>query len=125
MADLLNTIKQASMAAMAASNPAAVIFGEITKKEPLEVTVNPRLILPAALLVVSESLTHYELELEHAHQYTDSSESGTTTRNTQPELSDPIVIRRGLERGDRVLLLRVQGGQQYVILDRVVNGVDT
>jgi hypothetical protein len=126
MADLLSTIKQASMAAMTASNPAAVMFGKITKIEPLEVNVDQRFILPTALLIVPESLIHYEIVMQHTHQYTDSTDSGSTTRTTQPALPDePIVIRRGLEIGDSVLLLRVQGGQKYVILDRVVSDDDT
>jgi len=126
MADLLNTIKKAAEDAIRAGNPAAIMFGIVTKKEPLEVRVDQRLILPAALLLVPESLTHFEIKLQHTHQYTDSSESGTTTRATQPALpAEPIVIRRGLEVGDSVLLLRVQGGQQFVILDRVVSGNDT
>lgn len=29
-------------------------------------------------------------------------------------------IRTGLKKGDKVVLLRVQGGQQFVVLDRVV-----
>ena len=31
-----------------------------------------------------------------------------------------IFNQRVLQRGDKVILLRVQGGQQYVILDKVV-----
>jgi hypothetical protein len=30
-----------------------------------------------------------------------------------------VVIRPGLEAGDKVILLRVQGGQQFLILDKV------
>jgi len=126
MTDLLSTIKRAASDAIKAGNPAAIMFGIVSKKEPLEVRVDQRLILPAALLLVPESLTHFEIELQHTHQYTDSSDSGTTTRTTQPALpAVPIVIRRGLEVGDSVLLLRVQGGQQFVILDRVVTGDDS
>jgi hypothetical protein len=29
------------------------------------------------------------------------------------------MIRPGLETGDKVILLRVQGGQQFLILDKV------
>ncbi len=125
MAGLLNTIKQASTAAMAASNPAAVLFGVVTAEAPLEIRVDQRFTLPAEFLIVPESLTHYEVPLRHAHRYTDDSASGSSTKTTEPALpEEPLVIRRRLEAGDKVLLLRVQGGQQYVLLDRVVNADD-
>lgn len=122
MADLLSTVKKAAMDAMAAGNPAAVMFGEVTNTDPLEVNVDQRFTLPADFLLVPESLIHYEIDLHHSHEYTDDSGSGTSTKQTKPALPEkPIVIRRGLEAGDKLLLLRVQGGQQYVILDRVVS----
>lgn len=122
MADLLNTIKQASMAAMSASNPAAVMFGEVSNTNPLEVVVDQRFTLPADFLLVPESLIHFEIALNHSHEYTDDSGSGSGTKQTGNALpAEPIVIRRGLESGDKLILLRVQGGQQYVILDRVVS----
>ncbi|MDR9857819.1 DUF2577 domain-containing protein [Paenibacillus sp. VCA1] len=122
MADLLSTVKKAAMDAMAAGNPAAVMFGEVINTDPLEVNVDQRFTLPADFLLVPESLIHYEIDLHHSHEYTDDSGSGTSTKQTKPALPEkPIVIRRGLEAGDKLLLLRVQGGQQYVILDRVVS----
>lgn len=122
MADLLSTVKKAAMDAMAAGNPAAVMFGEVTNTDPLEVNVDQRFTLPADFLIIPESLTHFEIVLRHYHDYTDDSGSGTSTKQTKPALPEkPIVIRRGLEAGDKLLLLRVQGGQQYVILDRVVS----
>ncbi|RJX40054.1 DUF2577 domain-containing protein [Paenibacillus pinisoli] len=102
MADLLTMIKQAAKGAVDASNPTAVLFAEVTNINPLKVNVDQRFTLPADFLVVPESLTRLEIRL-----------------------GEPIVIRRGLELGDKVLLLRVQGGQQYIILDRMVSGNDT
>ncbi len=125
MAGLLSTIKQASTAAMAASNPAAVLFGSVTGEAPLQIQVDQRFTLPAEFLIVPETLMHYEVQLRHTHRYVDDSTSGSSTKTTESALpEEPLVIRRGLEIGDKVLLLRVQGGQQYVILDRVVSAND-
>lgn len=65
-------------------------------------------------MIVPESLTRYEIELRHSHTFHD----GTTGDS----LTEPIVIRKGLEVGNKVILLRVQGGQKFVILDKVVGG---
>lgn len=82
---LVNLIKQASMGAFENSNPVAIMFGTITRTNPLEVNVEQRFTLTRDFLIFTE-----------------------------------IFNQRVLQRGDKVILLRVQGGQQYVVLDRVV-----
>jgi len=98
-----------------------ILFAKITQINPLEVYVEQRFTLPADFLIVPESLMKLELKLEHTHKYNDSSGTGSTTRSTEKaDYAEPVVIRRGLEIGDNVLLLRLSGGQQYLILDRMV-----
>lgn len=122
MADLLGTLKKAATDAVNASNPVAVMFGEVTGTNPLEVLVDQRFTLPADFLLVPESLKYFEINLHHSHEYTADSGSGTSMKRTKPALPEkPIVIRRDLELGEKLLLLRVQGGQQFVVLDRVVS----
>lgn len=95
---LASLIKQASMGAYNASNPVAVMFGTVTKANPLEVNVEQRFTLTRDSLVLTERLTEYRTTVD----------------------GNEIIIRRGLQAGDKVLLLRIQGGQQYVVWDRVV-----
>jgi len=85
---------------LAASKPVHLIVGRVTASapDPLEISIDQKLILSADFLIVPESLMHLELHLQ----------------------GDPVVVRQGLTVGDRVLLLRVQGGQRYVVFDRVV-----
>lgn len=95
---LVNLIKQASMGAFESSKPVAVMFGTVNKANPLEVNVEQRFTLTRDFLVLTERLTEYK----------------TTIAGQE------IVIRKGLQAGDKVILLRVQGGQQYIVWDRVV-----
>ena len=111
---MLSAIKQAALDALQASNPVAVLFGNVTKTNPLEVNVDQRFTIDADFLIVPESLTRLELDLRHRHSTADG--------ETENALTEPVVIRPGLQAGDRVVLLRIQGGQKYVILDKVVSG---
>lgn len=95
---LVDLIKQASLGAVEAANPVAVLFGTVTKTNPLEVNVDQRFTLTNEFLIVPEQLTEYRVTINGQN----------------------IIIRRGLQTGDKVLLLRMQGGHRYVILDRVV-----
>lgn len=109
---MLNAIRQAALTAVEAAAPVAVMFGTVVRDNPLEVNVDQRFTLDADFLIVPESLTRLEINLRHAH----TAPSGTT----EDALTEPVVIRPGLQAGDRVALLRVQGGQKYLILDKVV-----
>ncbi|MGO4181381.1 DUF2577 domain-containing protein [Paenibacillus sp. TAF43_2] len=95
---LLESIKKAGAAAYAAGNPLAVMVGKVIQINPLEVNVDQRFTLSEDFLIIPESLVKYE---------------------TQLQTSEKLVIRTGLEAGDAVLMLRVQGGQQFVVLDKV------
>ncbi|BBH19864.1 hypothetical protein Back11_12090 [Paenibacillus baekrokdamisoli] len=95
---LVELMKKISVGAVDASSPVAVYFGIISAIHPLEVAVNQRFILPEDFLVVPENLSEFKLNI-----------GGQET-----------VIRRGLEVGDKIVMLRIKGGEQYVILDRVV-----
>jgi hypothetical protein len=96
MADLLSLVKQAAVEAVKASNPVALLTGTVTNENPLEVRVDQRFTLPADFLIVPHSLRRQELSIGGAS----------------------YVISEGVQGGDNVLLLRVQGGQKYILLDR-------
>ncbi|MBU5486463.1 DUF2577 domain-containing protein [Clostridium sp. MSJ-11] len=108
---MIDVIKKAGVDAVGASNPVNIIFGEVLDDKNFKIKIDQKLILPKEFFIIPESLTRYEIDLGHSHSYSNGS--------TSKELNK-IVIREGLKQRDRVLLLRVQGGQQYVVLDKVV-----
>ena len=113
-------IKQAGIDAQNATNPTAILFGSVTKVNPLEVNVDQRFTLTEDFLVLTERIARYEVSLKHGHQYEDVSDAGSTQRTTDEQLVPNMIVRHGLIVGDKVILLRVQGGQQYVIMDKAV-----
>ncbi|KWX80333.1 hypothetical protein AMQ84_04185 [Paenibacillus riograndensis] len=98
---MLDIIKKASLGAVGSTNPVAFSYGTVTGTDPLQIQVDQRFILSGAALVLPESVMESKLEWD----------------------GKEIVLRRGLEKGDRVLMVRVQGGQSYVVLDRLVDPV--
>lgn len=95
---MLDIIKKASLSAVGNTNPMAVLYGTVTSINPLEVNVDQRFSLTEDFLVVGESMTEYKLNIGDKE----------------------YVIREGLKAGDAVLLVRYQGGQTYLVLDRLV-----
>lgn len=97
---MLDAIKRAAKDAVEAAGPVILQMGVVKSINPLEVTVDNRLELTEDILIVPEMLT--ELKVTVGNQ--------------------EIAVRKGFEVGDKLLLIRMQGGQRYVIMDRVVSG---
>ena len=108
---MIDTIKQASIRAVGASDPVNILFGEVISIKDFKIKVDQKLILDKDFFIIPERLTRYEVDLKHKHSCSDGVTSTSLFK---------LVIREGLKQGDKVLLIRVQGGQQYVILDKVV-----
>ncbi|OAJ75841.1 hypothetical protein AYJ08_20800 [Brevibacillus sp. SKDU10] len=117
---MLEAIKQVVLGVNEASNQVAIFYGTVTSDKPLEINVDQRFTLTEEFLVIPERLTLYEVDLSHTHAYTDVTPIGTENKHTSVALPEKLIIRRAFKVGDTVLLMRVQGGNSYVVLDRVV-----
>lgn len=94
--------------------PTAVMVGRVENESPLTVIVEQRLTLTQKQLIVPERLTSHAViasvdtttEMTEGHQHSISGDK-------------KITLQSSLGSGDFVLLLRMQGGQKYVVLDRL------
>ncbi|AQR93518.1 DUF2577 domain-containing protein [Clostridium saccharoperbutylacetonicum] len=105
---MLELIKQASVNAINASNPLDIEFGTVTDAENITIKISQKKILPKEFFVVPESLTRYEVTLKNSKVADGTSEL------------DKLVIREGLKIDDTVILLKIESGARYLILDKVV-----
>jgi len=94
---MLALIKKAAADAVEASNPVGIYYGVIKTASPLEVEVDQRFILTSEFLELTEATKELRI----------------------PQGTGEYILRRKLQEGDRVILVRIQGGQKYIILDRV------
>lgn len=98
---LIDIMKRASMDAMDNAQMCDLRYGTVVDVNPLKVKVTNVFTIPSALLIVPERLTNYSVTI--------TDESGDKT----------VTIKSALKTGDKVALLRKQGGQSYFILDRI------
>ncbi|WP_313894305.1 DUF2577 domain-containing protein [Psychrobacillus sp.] len=103
-------IKQIAIKAVDAQNPVNVVQGIVKSVVPLEIEVHQKLKLTKEFLLLTERVTRYEVDLEHDHG---------GPKALQGKLIE-TPIRTGLATGDKVILLRSQGGGQFIVLDKVV-----
>ena len=100
--DLLVAIQKASIAAVENIKPVNIVFGKIDSTSPLSVNVENKLTLSNEQLIMRDIFKVYELKCEV------DGKVGVAKLDLK------------LKPGDDVILFRMQGGQKYLILDRVV-----
>lgn len=128
--DLLVAIKKSAVEAVGAMNPTALVFGKVTSSSPLKINVEQKMTLTATQLVLTRNVTDYKTKISfdnpeikqvfttwNMNESVESSPSKITFKN---KIKHDITIYNGLAVGDGVVLMRMQGGQKYLVLDRVV-----
>lgn len=144
--ELLEIVKKAAIDAVKASQPCDVLFGRVTSAEPLQININQKLILTSDFLVLTKAVQDYEVDVEvshyveeetfkesHVHTFSGSDSEGNTFEGTtssgnlkgkhkhQYTGKKKIKIYNGLKVGEEVIVIKAQGGQKYVVLDRLTD----
>lgn len=124
--ELMKTIKRAAVDAVNAANPVHICFGKVISASPLKISVEQKLTLGEAQLVLCRNVTDYKTNIS-AGNIQDFYYTGTPPDVTDLPVSPShvhavgkieITVHNGLVVGDEVILLRVQGGQKYIVADR-------
>lgn len=131
--ELTKAIKRAAMGASTASKPVEVCFGKVTSASPLQILVDQKMTLGAAQLVLARNVTEFTIEMtvdhyteketEHTHDIKDTYTGGGSSMPTEHLHAyrgrKKFTVHNGLVVGDEVILLRQQGGQKYIVVDRI------
>lgn len=133
MSNPVELVKKAAIEAVIASNPCAIMFGTVTSTTPLKINVEQRLTLDDSHLVLTSLVRDIEVDMTvdhstedhtHTHTISDTYSGGGSasdeTHNHDVTGKKTMIVHLGLEVGESVMLLQVQGGQKYIVLDRVV-----
>lgn len=98
---LVDEIKRLAVSAVDAGKPCGVFFGTVKSASPLEISIEQKLTLSGRQLILARAVTDYDAQVE--------------TDGTKKE----IKVRNALKVGERVALLRLEGGQRFLVADRV------
>ena len=94
-----------------------IIRGEVTSAKPLKVKVENRELTESFLILgalCKETHIYNDNILKHNHKHT--CPDGTTSNPISDDFD--ILLWRGLEVGDKVLMLKVGRGQKYYVMQR-------
>lgn len=131
-------IKNLAINAYNASMPTGLYYGTVTKIDPLEIEIDQKLVLSEKQLILSTLVRDFNVDmtvnhttenydLTHNHNVTVISRDGDsvtihdTDGNHTHEYKGTKTFTTHLKLaiGEKVILLRVQGGQKFLVVDRV------
>lgn len=146
--DLVKLIKKAATESVEQSKPTGLTFGKVVSSSPLQIKVDDKIVLSTAQLMLTRNVTTHTINVtmgwvsestltDHTHEVTGDTASGGDVAHThgvsittQPtnlahthevKGTKSITINNALTVGESVVLMRMQGGQKYLVIDRVVN----
>ena len=96
---LIDIMKRASIDAVDNAQMCDLRYGKVISLNPLKVQITNQFIIPESMLVVPTKFTTVALNIILG--------------------DEQVIVDNMLKVGDKVVLLRKQGGQSYFILDRI------
>lgn len=121
--ELVRIIKKAAVEAVNASSPFALKIGEVVSVSPLKISINQKLTIPAAQLMLTNAVRDYTVYMTVDHSTEPASggsgESAFASHSHKYTGKKKYTVHLGLSVGEKVLLLRCDGGQKFIVLDRL------
>ncbi len=121
--ELVKMLKQTALDAVDAKKPAAVYYGTVLSAAPLKIDVEQKMTLSQAQLVLTRAVVEHYVDIEVKHE-TEDEEGGTGAEAYEKHKHKykgrkKIMIYNGLKPGERVIIIRFQEGQKFLVVDRV------
>ena len=123
--DLVSALKKSAIAAVETTKPTAVVFGKVLSAHPLKISLEQKLILTSAQLILTKNVTDHKVMMTVDHE-TEEKEGGSGEKAFEKHKhaykgKKEFTVHNALKQGDSVALIRMQGGQKYLVIDRVVS----
>lgn len=100
MTDILKAIKRIAVEAVNSQKLSDIVYGTVISSNPLKVQIDQKLVLESDHLKLTSAVKDHTVDM-------------TVNGNRQT-----YTVHNALKSGDSVTLIRAQGGQQYIIIDK-------
>lgn len=126
--ELVKMIQKISANTFHSLSPTKVLFGIVTKADPLEISVEQKLPLTMKQLILSRNVTDYKTQISFDNPSivhdVDGYLPGTSHQIDKlsfiSKVKNDITIYNKLKKDEEVILIQMQEGQKYIVWDRVI-----
>lgn len=134
---MIEIIKKVAKEVFESMKPTTVLYGTVETVSPLTVRIDQKHLLQEEDLILSHFLRDYYVDITVSHK-TESIYESWDTSHSHPDAGTStipidhkheykgkkkILIHYGLKEGEKLALIRIQGGQMYYIIDRLENPI--
>lgn len=120
---LVKAVKRAAIDAVNAAKPVSYCLGEVISTAPLKISVDQKMTLTAAQLILTNAVRDYVvyMTVDHSTEETSggSGDSAFSSHSHKYIGKKKYTVHLGLKTGEKVILLRCDGGQKFIVFDRV------
>jgi len=125
--ELVQVLKRIAGEAVEAGKPTGITYGKVITVNPLSINIEQRLTLPAEFFKLTKNVTDHYVDITVNH-VTENRAGGSgdpafASHNHDYRGRKKFLLHNGLQVGEEVVLLQVQGGQRYIVLDRVFDHI--
>lgn len=117
--NLAEELRNLVMQTMDSSSLTNVLFGTVISTKPLSINVEQRFTITQEFIILTKNVKDYTISAT-VNWDTDSKTIEGIEHNHNIKGTKSITIHNGLKQNDKVILLQAQGGQKYIVLDKVV-----
>lgn len=116
MTDILNIVKQIAVNAVTSLKLTDVVYGTVISDSPLKIQVDQKLILGEDQLKLTRAVMDHEIDVIKGKSPTGS----YVQKGWEFPEEDKwrYKVKNKLEVGDKVIMIRAHGGQQYIVIDK-------
>ena len=131
MPNPVEVVKRAAVEAVEAQKPVHLLFGQVISASPLKIQVDQKKTLGPAQLILTNNVRDFTVELtvdhkteitSHGHQVNDTYTGGGSAVSVGHDHAykgrKSFRVHLGLKQGEKVILVRCDGGQKFFVLDR-------
>lgn len=123
--ELVQLVKKAAVEAVNASSPMGFCFGTVTSASPLKIQVDQKKTLTEAQLILTNNVRDFAVEMttlpdfhETEEESGGSGDAAFASHKHKYQGRKKCKVHLALKSGEKVILLRCDGGQKYIVLDR-------
>lgn len=133
-ADLIKTIKKVIIDTLDNSNTSKYEVGIVVSANPLKIKIDEKITLEKNQLLLARNVTEHEeiikidwktLQKSHDHPFEGDGTVLSTILDYELKGDYKVIRKCGLKEGEKVILIRQLGGQDYLVIDRLGENNDS
>jgi hypothetical protein len=121
--DMVQIMKRMALDAVNASKPTSLRFGKVISTSPLKIQVEQKMTLTKEFLILTRNVKDHQVEMtvNHETEYKSggSGDSSFASHNHAYTGKKTFTVHNGLVVGDEVIMIQMQGGQKYIVIDKL------